>query len=39
MKNNNKKREKNKVKSRDRRVQERRAARKIYGEVVIWVGQ
>jgi len=37
MKNKNKKKERDKVKSRGRRVQERRIARKIYSEVVIWV--
>jgi len=37
MKNKNKKRERDKVKSRDGRVQERGIAREIYSEVVIWV--
>jgi len=37
MKNKNKKRERDEVKSRDRRVQERGIAREMYGKVVIWV--
>ena len=38
MKNKIKERKGDKVKSRSRRVQERRITREIYGEVVIWVG-
>ena len=37
MKNKNKKRKKDEVKSRGGRVQEREIAREIYSEVVIWV--
>ena len=39
MKNKNEERERDKVESRSWRVQKRRVARKIYGEVVIWVRQ
>jgi len=38
MKDKNKERKGDKVKSRGRRVQERGVAREIYGKVVIWVG-
>jgi len=38
MKDKNKKRERDEVKSRGRRVQERGVTREIYSEVVIWVG-
>ena len=38
MKNKIEKREEDKVKPRGGRVQERGIARKIYNEVVIWVG-
>jgi len=38
MKNKNKKKERDKVKSKGGRVQERRISRKIYSKVVIWVG-
>jgi len=38
MKNKIKERKGDKVKSRGERVQEKRIAREIYGEIVIWMG-
>ena len=38
MKNKNKERKEDKVKSRGRGIQKRRVTREIYGKVVIWVG-